>query len=69
MDSPSLHSSNYDKNDSYSDSQASVFQAVPPGSDKQTPSPQKTLKLRVSGSQRVVCLTQWGFGAAGTNDK
>jgi hypothetical protein len=69
MDSPSLHSSNHDKNNSYVDSQTSGFQAALPRSDKQTPLPQKTLKLRVSGSQRVVCLTQWGFGAAGTNDK
>ncbi|MBL7989924.1 MAG: hypothetical protein JNN25_00675 [Candidatus Kapabacteria bacterium] len=68
MDSSHYRSSTNNPSDTSSSQQSSGSQRqnAPSG---QTSSAQKTLKLRVSGSHRLVCCTQWNFGSVGTREE
>jgi hypothetical protein len=66
MDIPSNRSTSNEESESYTSQAESGFQHrseyVHPSS-----SSKKTLKLRVSGSQRLVSCTGWNFGSAGSS--
>ncbi|MCU0427343.1 MAG: hypothetical protein MUF71_17140 [Candidatus Kapabacteria bacterium] len=69
MDSPSVHTIPNNADGSSTNQTVSTFQTLSTTSQERTGQPQKMLKLRVSGSQRVVCLTRWGFGTAGSSEQ
>ena len=67
MDLPSLPSTTQSSSDSYSESQSSGFQGISSNTAERQSKKQKTLKFRVSGSQRVVCFPQLRFGTTGSH--
>lgn len=69
MDSPSINRPTNISNDNSTSQSPSSVSAETSGTKPRAVQSQKVLKLRVSGSHRVICLSHWGLGNAGSQGK